>query len=251
MPDSNEKLTWGFHLNETIYSLACPPCPKWASFREQQKWSEIGVVVWDALICRVNHLHGSQAVHILLDHVQQSDTWEKEGLLVGEVAYCVTIPSNKKSKKRSEYQPEMKPSQEDGWCLTNTIPLLPDQTQQFLSFLEQQKTRLEKVIKTEEAERKRVLGQVYSLILGWGEQQKQNSASVKTQVVQETKPVLSGAIPISHGNYHTIAQVAKICGVGEKTVSMWFTKGILKGLNLPGLGQIIEEKDLEKYLAEK
>ena len=82
--------------------------PKVGKFQEQQKWSEIGVIVWNALISRVTHLHGSQAIHIL-DHVQKSDTWKKEGLLVGEVAYYVIIPSNKKSKKRSEYQPEMKP----------------------------------------------------------------------------------------------------------------------------------------------
>ena len=45
--------------------------------------------------------------------------------------------------------------------------------------------------------------------------------------------------------------VAEICGVKEQTVSAWLKKGILYGLDLLGLGQIVEEKDLEQYLIEK
>ena len=32
---------------------------------------------------------------------------------------------------------------------------------------------------------------------------------------------------------------------------MWLKKGSLIGLELPGLGTIVEEKELEKYLGEK
>jgi transposase len=45
--------------------------------------------------------------------------------------------------------------------------------------------------------------------------------------------------------------VAKICGVKKRTVTGWLKNGRLNGLDLPGLGQIVEEKELEQYLKEK
>jgi len=250
MKDANQDLVWGFHINESIYSSFCPPCPKWAKSLEQQNWHTLGVVVWDARVNRITHLHGNQALQIL-EQSRQSESWKNEGLLVGEVAYHITIPSNKKSKSNIADQPESKPSQEDGWCLTHTIQLAPDQTQQFVSFLEQHEANLKKVIEAETAERGRILAQVYSLILSWGDERKKDSDSIKSSAVQETKSVPSGAVTIPDGKYLTITQVAEIYGVKKRTVSAWLKEGRLSGLNLPGLGQIIEEKELEQYLKEK
>ena len=89
--------------------------------------------MWDARVNRVTHLHGSQALHIL-EQSRQSKSWKKKGLLVGEISYRITIPSNKKSKDKIVDRPEQKPLQEDGWCLTHTIQLEPHQAQQFVSF---------------------------------------------------------------------------------------------------------------------
>lgn len=163
----------------------------------------------------------------------------------------MTIPSNKKLNKRNDDQTEMKPLQEDGWCLSNTIQLSPDQAQQFLSFLEKQEISLERVIKAEESERRKILGQVYSLILSWGVEREKSGDSIRAKVIQETKSVSRSAASIPNGKYLTVTQVAEICGVKEKMASAWVKKGLLQGLDLPGLGQIVEEKDLEKYLAEK
>ena len=250
MTNSIEDKTWGFHLNETIYSLICPPCPKWANSWEKENWHKIGVVVWDARIQRVTHLHGDQAFQ-LLEHLRQFDTWQKDGLLVGEVAYRITIPSNKKSKKISVDQPEDKPISNDGWCLTHTIQLSPDQAKQFLLFLEREEISLPKVIETEEAERKRILGQAYSMILSWGKQREQSSSSIKKSITKKSVSVPRSAVTIPRGKYHTIAQVADICGVKENIVNSWLKKGLLKSLDLPKLGKLIEEKELAKYLAEK
>ena len=171
--------------------------------------------MWDARVIRVTHLHGSQALHIL-QQSRQSESWKKEGLLVGEVAYRITIPSNKKSKDKIADKPEPKPSQEDGWCLTHTIQLEPDQAQQFVSFLGRHETNLEKVIAAEAAERRRILAQVFSLILSWGDERKKGSHSIKTSTAQETKSVPGGAVSIPHGKYLTITQVAEICGVKKE-----------------------------------
>ena len=250
MTDSNEEQTWGFHLNEHIYSSSCPPCPQWANSWKARNWRKLGVVLWDSQINRVTHLGGSQALRIL-DNLRKSDPWKKDGLLVGEVAYQLTIPSDKKTKKKCEDQSEIEPLQEDGWCLTNTIQLSPDQTHQFLSFLLQRETILRKVAEEEEAERKRILARVYSMILGWETERGQSNASIQSKVVQEPKSAPAGAVSIPKGKYLTVSQVAEICGVQGRTVTMWLKKGLLKGLELPGLGKIVEEKDLEKHLEER
>ncbi|MBI4762835.1 MAG: hypothetical protein HZC39_13105 [Chloroflexi bacterium] len=124
MTESDQDRVSGFHLNETIFSVSSPPCPNWASSWEEENWHKIGVVVRDARVKRVTHLHGNQALHIL-EQSRQSKSWKKKGLLVGKVAYRFTNPSNRKSKSRIADQPESEPSQEDGWCLTNTIELAP------------------------------------------------------------------------------------------------------------------------------
>ena len=110
---------------------------------------------------------------------------------------------------------------------------------------------MKKVIKAEESERRKILGQVYSLILSWGVEREKSSDTIRAKVIQETKSVSRSAASIPNGKYLTVTQVAEICGVKEKMVSAWVKKGLLQGLDLPGLGQIVEEKDLEKYLAEK
>lgn len=109
--------------------------------------------------------------------------WKKDGLPVGEIAYRSTIPSDTKSNKKSEFQFELKPSQEDGWCLTHTIKLSPHHVQQFLSFLEQREASPRKVAEEERAGRKRKLARADSMILKWGEEQKEKNASIKPVVV--------------------------------------------------------------------
>jgi hypothetical protein len=164
--------TLGFHMNEHLYSLAYPPCPKWVTSWESQKWHELGVVVWDSEIGRVTHLRGHQALSIL-NHSRKSDAWKENGLVVGEVAYCITLPPENASKKTMKDQAETKTTQEeDGWCLTNTIQLSPDQSIEFLSFLEQKEEILKRIAVQEDTERSRILGQVYAKILSWKVQQK-------------------------------------------------------------------------------
>lgn len=82
-------------------------------------------------------------------------------------------------------------------------------------------------------------------------EQGKSNASIKTKVIQETKSESVNAASIPNGKYLTVTQVAETCGVNEKTVFAWIKKALLKGIDLPRLGKIVEEKDLEKYLAEK
>lgn len=100
MTESTITSDWGMHLNESMYFMYCPPCPKWATAWESEKWHRLGVVVWDVNVRRVAHLRGREALDQLF-YLRQIDTWKREGLLVGEFAYSVTIPDNTKPKKKN------------------------------------------------------------------------------------------------------------------------------------------------------
>ncbi len=172
--------TWGYHMNDSIYTLLCPPCPKWAKRFGQQSWDRLGVVVWDVQTQRIMHLFGSQAMHIL-EEARESKVWRKKGLVVGEIVYRIIMPADKKSKGKVSEQPTENKAEKDGWCLSNTIQLSPSQSKQFLSFLEQNEAELIEIIAKENEERSRILGEAYSLILSCRRERKAKEALITPQ----------------------------------------------------------------------
>jgi hypothetical protein len=54
-------------------------------------------------------------------------------------------------------------------------------------FLKQKEENLQSLVANEETERRKILGQVYSLILSWRTERLQSKTSINTNVVQETK----------------------------------------------------------------
>ena len=163
--------TWGYHLNDSIYTLSCPPCPKWAKRFDQQNWNRLGVVVWDDHAQRITHMFGSQTMR-MLEEARASKVWKKQGLVVGTIAYRISMPADKKVKGKITENPTENKMEKDDWCLTNTIQLSPSQTKEFLSFLEQNDAKLKEIIAKENEERSRILGKVYSLILSWRRERK-------------------------------------------------------------------------------
>lgn len=53
---------------------------------------------------------------------------------------------------------------------------------------------------------------------------------------------------IPAGKYYTIAQIAEMQDVIGRTVQQWIDKGWLSALQIPGLGYIVNEDDLKKFL---
>ena len=168
-----------------MYSSSYPQPPKWVTGWNEERWSKLGVVVWDAQLQLVTHLRGSEALDHL-SHLRYSDTWKRDGLLVGETVYTITIPNNTRSKKGKQDQEEVKSEIKGGWRLTNTIQLSPDQTKQFFLFLEEKEEKLHNIVSEEESERRKILGQVYSLILSRRRERLKNSHSLNTNTVQQT-----------------------------------------------------------------
>ena len=241
--------TWGYHMNDSIYTLSCPPCPKWAKRFDQQSWNRLGVVVWDAQIQRITHLFGSQAMRIL-EETRESKVWRKKGLVIGEIAYRITMPADKKSKGKVTEQLTENKAEKDDWCLTNTIQLSPSQSKQFLFFMEQNGEKLKEIIAKENEERSRILGKVYSLILSWRQERKAKETLITPEIKLGPKPPANNGISIPHGKYYTIAQVAEMCGVTARTVTAWVKKEKLHGIDIPGMGLIVDDKELVRLMKE-
>lgn len=72
----------------------------------------------------------------------------------------------------------------------------------------------------------------------------------------ERRELLKGKEPkiiptsISNGSYFTVYQAAQICDVTPKQIKAWIRKGNLEAFDLPGLGIIIEAKELNEFLRE-
>lgn len=241
--------TWGYHMNDSIYTLSCPPCPIWARRFDQQDWNKLGVVVWDAETQRITHLFGSQAMRIL-EEARKSKVWRKQGLVVGEIAYRITMSADKKSKGKVTEQLKENKAGKDDWCLTNTIQLSPSQSEQFLSFMEKNEDKLKEIIAKENEEQSRILGKVYSLILSWRRERTSRETLITPDIKQELKPPTHSGVSIPQGNYYTIAQVAEICGVTARTVTTWVKTERLHGIEIPGMSLIVDDKELERFMKE-
>lgn len=184
MNSTNEEGTWGVHLIDKLYSSSYPQPPKWVTGRNEERWSKLGVVIWDAQLHLVTHLRGNEALDHL-SHLRQTNTWKQEGLLVGETIYTITIPNDTKSKKGKQDQ-EGKSETKGGWRLTNTIQLSPDQTKQFFLFLEEKEEKLHNIVDEEESEKRKILGKVYSLILSWRKERLKNNPTDNTTTNPQT-----------------------------------------------------------------
>ncbi len=241
--------TWGYHMNDSIYTLSCPPYPTWAKRFDQQSWNRLGLVVWDIQTQRITHLFGSQAMRIL-EESRASKVWKRKGLVIGEIVYRITMPADKKSKGKISELPTENKAEKDSWCLSNTIQLSPSQSKQFLSYLEQNEAKLKEIIVKENEERGRLLGKAYSLILSWRRQRKAKEALIIPNEKQDPKLPENNSISIPQGKYYTLAHVAEICGVTARTVTTWVKKEKLYGIDLPGMGLIIGDKELARFIKE-
>ncbi len=71
-------------------------------------------------------------------------------------------------------------------------------------------------------------------------------SEAETQAKLTNKPV-----NIPEGRYLTLAQVAQRRGVYPQTALYWVTRGWLPGIRIPGLGYIVDERDLKAFTPPK
>src|SRR5688572_20980503 len=82
------------------------PCPAWADRRQQQKWTERGLVVWNHDQHALIRLHPVHALAVL-DELRTTMAWQDTGFTIGEPmiehrpAAEVSPPATGKNRSRT------------------------------------------------------------------------------------------------------------------------------------------------------
>jgi hypothetical protein len=226
--------TWGVHLNFEGRFSSPPICSSWLTQLQQKDWQRRGIVLWNADLQIVAHLHAGYALE-LLEHLQGNDTWKFTGLVIGSPAFQLSTSS------------ASTPSPKIGgaWILENQIELSADQVQDLVEFLTAQESLLQRISSYDKEDAEQALSKVYQLIATYGRRVREGKKTGK--LAETTKPnILPVFIP--RGNYFTVHQAAQICYVTSKQIRDWIRKGILKAFDLPGLGLIIGAAKLNEFL---
>ena len=152
--DSQEK-QWCVRLNGSSWASA-KDWPDWANPHQREKWREKGLIVWDQETQTVARLRGRHALAILAQ-LRDSDEWEQQGCVVGEPAWRLSLDN---------------PDEKGEPVLADQIVLDPEQATALFDTLVQEEGVLQKMAAEEEAEERRVLAQVYDMLLQAGERGK-------------------------------------------------------------------------------
>ncbi len=225
--------TWGVHLNFEGHFSSPPSYPSWLTQLQQQDWQRRGIVVWDADLRIVTHLHAEYALE-LLEHLQGNHIWKTNGLGIGSPAFLLSGSAGNSSSNIG-----------GAWILENQIELSADQVQDLVKFLTAQESLLHRISSYDKEDAEQALSNVYQLIAAYGKRVREGKGDKKPIENRELK-VLPTSIP--RGNYFTVYQAAQICHATSKQIRAWIRKGKLEALNLPGLGIIIDAEKLNEFL---
>lgn len=195
------------------------------------------MVVWDANLHIVAHLHAGYALE-LLEHLQGNSAWKTNGLAIGSPVFQLSANSVSTSSTKVG----------GNWILENQIELSADQAQALVEFLTAQESLLKRISLYDQEDVEEALKRVYQLIAAYGRKVREGKKSDK--LIETTKPYML-PIFIPRGNYFTIHQAAQICHATSKQIRAWIRKGKLEALEFPGLGIIIETGKLNEFLCQR
>jgi hypothetical protein len=72
----------------------------------------------------------------ILEDLKATNVWKQDGYVVGVPAYRIVLPSGRQKKKQGPEQSKSEEKTSEGWVLTETINLTPDQTALLFDFWE-------------------------------------------------------------------------------------------------------------------
>lgn len=229
--------TWGIHLNFEGHFSSLPSCPSWLTQLQQQDWQRRGIVVWNADLRIVTHLHAGYSLE-LLEHLQGNAAWKTNGLVIGSPAFQLS------TSRIGAPSPKVGGS----WILENQIELSVDQVQDLVEFLTTQESLLKRISSYDKEDAEQALSKVYRLVVSYARKVREVKKSDK--LIETTKPNIL-PIFIPRGNYFTIYQAAQICHATSKQIRAWIRKGKLEACDLPGLGISIDAEKLNEFLYQR
>jgi len=241
--------TWGIHINVWSNQSGTPNFPEWAKPLQKNDWQERGVVIWDEKAQQITRCDAGQMLNVLQD-LKATDVWKQDGYAVGVPAYRIVLPSGRQKKKKQPEQPKSEEKTGEGWVLTETINLTPDQTALLFDFLEKSASTIEKLAEIESTEARERLGKAYKMILEWGRKRRERQAANGETNMLSVPPVEKKVMPTSipAGQYFSIDQVAEICRTTPSGVKKWIKKGHLLPMTIPGVGMLVELQELNRFL---
>ena len=241
--------TWGIHVNVWSNQSGTPNFPEWAKPFQETNWQERGVVIWDEKTQQITRCYAEQMLKVLQD-LKATDVWKQDGYAVGVLAYRIVLPSGRQKKKKEPEQSKSKEKTSEGWVLTETINLTPDQTALLFDFLEKSVSTIERLAEIERTEARERLGKAYKMILEWGRERRERQAANGETNMLSIPPVEKKVMPASipSGKYFTIEQVAEICRTTSGGVKKWITKGHLIPITIPGVGMLVELQEFNRFL---
>ena len=112
MSESNEK-AWGICFNAQLAyrhyrkGERPPDCPDWFESRHINTWKEQGLIVWNNLEKKIEHLGGGETLR-LLDLLISQDNWKSEGIPITHLVQEFTIELSPRGRKKTELEPKPK-----------------------------------------------------------------------------------------------------------------------------------------------
>jgi len=222
-----------FKVGDQVFASSPNP-PSWLTQLQQHDWQQRGIVLWDSNLHIVAHLYTGYSLE-LLEHLQGSDTWKTEGLVIGSPAFQLSGNNAGNPSKKAG----------GNWMLENQIELRAEQEQIIVEFLSAQESLLRRISSYDKEDAKQAFDKVYRLIAAYGRKVRERKGG-KELIEKRDPKVIPTSIP--RGSYFTVYQAAQICNVTSKQIRAWIRKGKLEALNLPGLGIIIKAGKLDDFL---
>ncbi len=172
--------TWGIRLNKGTYGSYQPPSsstkpPSWLPESYQKEWFNMrGVIIWDEHLRKMEDLFAGEAVR-LLEKLRKNPKWREEGIAITRIitrSKSPDEPKQKRSRKKGkletepvseEKKPESEKIEEELFRLNVEVG------DEVFAFLEQHEALLREMAEEDEKHKIKVLGDVYTMILGWAQ----------------------------------------------------------------------------------
>lgn len=169
MNESNEK-AWGFCFNAQPayrrYRKGERPsdCPDWFEARHIDTWQEQGLIVWNNLEKKIEHLGGGETLR-LLDLLTSQDNWKSDGIsithLVSEFSMEVS-PRGRRKKTELEPKPKTAPSKP---FYKEMMRLPSDADQGLIDLLQANKEAITQMAEFEKLQRDQAMKQMWEWLL--------------------------------------------------------------------------------------
>jgi hypothetical protein len=99
--------TWGIRFNpEPAYGRArsmnhLPGCPDWLNSYQISTWQEKGLIVWNNLDQKIEHLNGSETLR-LLNQLLSDESWKTEGVSITHLVQELNMEKTHRGRNTKE-----------------------------------------------------------------------------------------------------------------------------------------------------